>query len=206
MQPYTNALQSLPIKLDAMGRMVRDNPVQSVRLNKLRDDIDQRLAQAKARVQQRRELGAGALEAKYLTGTALQLMEKVRADVAAMTAAENQLLTERLRTLGTARRRSLVIQTVGGVISLLLLLTVFAGLVKQILRANRAEAGGPAQQRATGGREQRDTRVFLLRRPRPAGALAGHQRFCAGHRRGPRGCLARGRTPGAGQHHQPTPR
>ena len=139
LQAYTNALQALPHKLDTIQKMVRDNPVQVGRLHKLRADIDGRLAQAKLRVQQRRDLGAGALEAKYITPTALQLMETVRADVESLTSAENQLLSERLRSLRNARRRGLVIQTVGGIISLGLLLAVFAGLVNQILRAQRAE-------------------------------------------------------------------
>ena len=139
LQAYTSALQALPHKLDAIQKMVRDNPVQVDRLHKLRADIDERLAQAKLRVQQRRDLGAGALEAKYITPTALQLMGNVRSDVENLTTAENQLLSERLRSLRNARRRGLLIQTVGGIISLGLLLAVFAGLVNQILRAHRAE-------------------------------------------------------------------
>ena len=139
LQPYASALQTLPGRLDVIGRMVRDNPVQLIRFNRLRADIEGRLAQARMRVRQRRDLGAGALEARYMTPVALQLMENVRVDVSAMTAAENQLLCNRLRSLGKARRRSLVIQTIGGATSLLLLLTVFAGLLQQILRANRAE-------------------------------------------------------------------
>ena len=58
---YTTALQNLPRKLDEMQKMVSDNPAQVRRLDKLRTDIDQRLAQAQMRVQQRRELGADAL-------------------------------------------------------------------------------------------------------------------------------------------------
>ena len=139
LQPYASALQVLPAKLDAMKRAISDNPAQLLRMNQLRADIEARLAQAQMRVQQRRELGAGALEAKYITPAALQLMEKVRADVTAMTDAEKQLLSERRHRLQSVRRRSIVIQTIGGLTSLLLLVTVFAGLLQQILRANRAE-------------------------------------------------------------------
>ena len=139
LQPYATALQILPGKLDMMSRTVRDNPAQLARLQKLRADIDARLAQAKMRVQQRRDLGAGALDPKYITPLALRLMEQVRADVTAMTDAERQLLLERRRQLQSVRRRSLVIQTIGGLTSILLLVTVFAGLLQQILRANRAE-------------------------------------------------------------------
>ena len=136
---YTAALQTLPRKLDEMQKLISDNPAQVRRLDKLRTDIDQRLAQAQMRVQQRRDLGAGALDSKYLSPMALQLMVNVQGDVQAMTDAEKQLLLERRHTLERARRRSLVIQTAGGVTSLLLLLAVFVGLVKQLLRANRAE-------------------------------------------------------------------
>ena len=139
LQPYASALQILPGKLDAMGKLIQDNPAQLARLHRLRADIDARLAQAQARVQQRRDLGAGALEAKYITPAALELMKNVRADVDTMTDAEKQLLSERRHRLEHVRRRTVVIQTIGGLTSLLLLVTVFAGLLQQILRANRAE-------------------------------------------------------------------
>ena len=63
-------------QLDAMREKIGDNPAQLVRLKKLRADIDQRFAQAAGRVQQRRDLGAAALDAKYITPVALQLMDE----------------------------------------------------------------------------------------------------------------------------------
>ncbi len=139
LQPFSSAQQSLPGRLEAMREMVRDNPVQLMNLKALTVDIDQRMAQARDRVQQRRELGTGALDARYITPVALRLMENVRNDVATMTGAEGQLLSKRLRQLKVTRDRSLVLQTLGGIVSLALLFAVFAGLVQQILRAQRAE-------------------------------------------------------------------
>ena len=56
-----------------------------------------------------------------------------------MTSAGNVLLQGRLRALERARVRGLVLQTAGGVLSIALLLAVFAGLALQILRTNRAQ-------------------------------------------------------------------
>ena len=199
---YTATLQTLPRKLTEMQKLISDNPAQVRRLDKLRTDIDQRLAQAQVRVQQRRDLGTGALESKYLSPMALQLMVNVQTDVQAMTDAEKQLLFERRHTLERARRRSLVIQTAGGVTSLLLLLAVFAGLVKQLLRANRAEQEAQRSNAPVERCQQRDALVFVFRGARPPRAVAGDQRLRAHDRRGSSRRAAGGGTPSAGPDHQ----
>ena len=124
-------------------------------------------------------------------------MEKVRADVTAMAGGgEGSFFSSVCRQLAVAsRRRSLVIQTIGGLTSILLLVTVFTGTAPANPARQPCGAGRPAQQRATQGREQRDAFVFLFRRPRSPRAIARHQRLRARDRRGPRSqrCLTKRR-------------
>ena len=66
-------------------------------------------------------------------------MSSIRSQVQLMIGEENALLETRLAQLRTIRRRSIVLQSFGGCLSLALLAGVFSSLVRQILRANRAE-------------------------------------------------------------------
>ena len=136
---YAAIVATLPRQLDAVGQLVVDNPKQSLQLVALRRAIDARLANARLRIAQRQELGAMALEARYISPAVVSLMENVRAGVGRMIASENALLSDRLEELRLVRWRSVVIQTFGGLLSLGLLGAVFTGLVRQILRTNRAE-------------------------------------------------------------------
>ena len=137
--PYDRAVRDLSTQLDSVSRLIKDNPVQGARLEKLRADIDRKLVVVRQRIDQRRQLGMAALDAKFLTGSGVELMEIVRADTATMISEENRLLKERLSLLAHVRTRSVLLQTLGGACSILLLTGVFLSLIKQILRANRAE-------------------------------------------------------------------
>ncbi len=137
--PCNAAFDKLPGQLAKARDLLSDNPTQLARLKTLRADIDKRLAQVRVRIQQRRELGAGALNPEIANGQGVQLMGAVRADVAAMIAEEDHLLSGRLGVLQRTRQRALWLQNVAGFVSLALLVGVFATLAKQMLRAIRAE-------------------------------------------------------------------
>lgn len=139
LQAFQTSASSLPGFLATTGELVSDNPAQGARLNVLRGQINERLELARTRITQRQELGVDALGPKFISIAAAQLMESIRTSTDAMTGTENFLLDKRLRTLEHARVRGLVLQTIGGVLSIGLLLAVFAGLATQILRTNRAQ-------------------------------------------------------------------
>ena len=137
--PCYNAFRVLPGQFEAVRSLIQDNPTQLERLGRLREDAGVRLATVNTRIEQRRQLGVDALNPKVLNGTGVRLMETVRADVDAMIGAETTLLAERRDTLASARRRSVLLQSLAGLASLGLLLAVFIGLARQMDRANRAE-------------------------------------------------------------------
>ena len=139
LEPCNHALRALPVQLDTVGRMTRDNPRQQALLNKLRQDIDARLSVVRTRIEQRRQLGVNALDPKVLNGAGVPLMQTVRADIEAMISEEKTLLGERRAALTRARTRATVLQSLVGAISLGVLAAVFIGLAKQMARAHRAE-------------------------------------------------------------------
>ncbi len=139
LQAYKVSARTLPGLLDATAALIADNPAQGARLAVLRGQITERLALAEQRVAQRQELGPDALAPRFISPAAAQLMEAIRTGTDAMTGSENTLLEKRLRLLERARVRGLSLQTAGGALSLGLLLSVFGGLVTQILRTRRAE-------------------------------------------------------------------
>ena len=136
---FENNVRALPPQLDGVGGLVSDNPRQLARLRDLRAAIADRLAKARERIAQRQQIGAAALDPKFLSSNTVKLMSTIRAQVQTMIAEENSLLEIRLAQLRTERWRSVVIQSLGGLLSLALLAGVFSSLVRQIFRANRAE-------------------------------------------------------------------
>ena len=136
---FEASTRTLSPQLDHIGQLVGDNPRQLDRLKTLRAQVDERLVKARERIAQRRQLGAGALDPKFLSSNTVKLMSTIRAQVQSMIAEENNLLESRLQQLRATRRRSVVIQSLGGLLSLALLAGVFTSLIRQIFRANRAE-------------------------------------------------------------------
>ena len=139
LQSFETSAASLPGLLSTTSDLIADNPAQGARLRQLRTLIDDRMQIARTRISQRQQFGAEALGPRFISIAAAQLMESIRTGIDAMTRSENVLLEGRLRALERARVRGLVFQTAGGVLSIALLLAVFAGLATQILRTNRAQ-------------------------------------------------------------------
>ncbi len=137
--PHQRALDALPGELDRLGTLLGDNPAQIARLQQLRSAIDGRMNVVAIRIEQRRQLGEGALAGSLMNGSGPQAMETVRACVDEMIGVESNLLTVRQAASQRARVRSRVLLVTGSLASLGLLIGVFGGLLRQILRTVRAE-------------------------------------------------------------------
>lgn len=140
LRPFDVAITTLPRRMAALRRLIRDNPVQRQRLTELDVAVDARIEQALARVDQRRELGAGALDPSLIQGKGPELMERVRSIVETMRAEEDKRLDTRLALLERRRRWSLRTQLALGLAGLGILGGVFGSLVNQVARTQRAEA------------------------------------------------------------------
>lgn len=133
------AEQKIPGQLSTLGRLVTNNPDELHELAVLSSAIDLRLALMRTRLEERRRLGLEALAPTFQNGTGLRLMENVNNAVEKMIQSEDTLLSERRRTLDQARVRSRNLLIGGWAISFLLLAAVFTALLRQMIRASRAE-------------------------------------------------------------------
>ncbi len=150
LKPFDHAITVLPQRMAALRRLIRDRGVQRQRLAELDAAVDARIEYALMRVEQRRELGAGALDPSLRFGQGPQLMERVRNIVDTMRADEDRLLDSRLALLERRRRWSLYTQLALGLAGLGILGAVFVSLVNQVSRTQRAEA----EARAASGQQE----------------------------------------------------
>ena len=97
--PYRAALDSLPGHLAILRKSINDDPAQLHRYDFLQTKIDAKLAVMRERYEQRRTLGALALDPRYLDGRGRWSMEAITAIGHEMINAENDLLRDH-----TARR------------------------------------------------------------------------------------------------------
>ena len=140
LETYETVVRALPAQLDRIGSLTSDNPRQTARLQTLRASVNERLVKARERIDQRQQLGVAALDPKFLSSNTVKLMSTIRSEVQTMIGEENSLLEVRLAQLRTERWRGVLIQSLGGLLSLALLAAVFTSLIRQIFRANHAEA------------------------------------------------------------------
>ena len=139
LEPYHHALLSLPAEMDLLGTLINDNPPQIERFKQVREAMENRLKVAAGRIEQRRQLGTAALAGNLMNGTGIQAMESVRAIINEMIGEETHLLASRQQVSESARARSRLLLSAGSLTSLGLLIGVFVGLLRQILRTARAE-------------------------------------------------------------------
>lgn len=131
--------EKIPPQLNILHRLVSDNPDELRELGSLGSAINARLVLTRTRIDERRQLGLDALDPKLQNGSGLRLMENVNAAVEKMIHSENTLLAERRRTLDQARVRFRNILVAGWAVGIALLIAVFTALVRQMVRAGKAE-------------------------------------------------------------------
>ncbi len=93
--PFEANAITLPERLNSLRRLIADNPEQSQRFKRFSAAIDEKMAVTRERIEQRRTLGATALEPRYLDGRGRMAMERVIALGQEMTRAEDALLRAR---------------------------------------------------------------------------------------------------------------
>ncbi len=94
LEPYDAAVRAIDEQFDKLGRAIGDNPQQVERLSELRDIERQRIAVLRENIERRRRATNWAPDVENLR-TAKFLMDRARAIIAEMIAAENVLFTTR---------------------------------------------------------------------------------------------------------------
>ena len=147
---FQAALATLPAELNALQRATRDNPVQQRRFAELKKMIDTKLAIMERRFEQRRTLGAAALDPKYLDGSGRRSMSDLVGVGREMIELENSLLRERVaaRDAGLHTAVAMLLVTSGLGAGLL-----FAGFLLTRRELRRSHTLGGALARANQGME-----------------------------------------------------
>ena len=141
--PYQAALATLPAHLRALETATLDNPVQQQNLAVFRSAIDEKLAVTRQRIEQRRSLGAAALEPQYMDGRGRLTMQSLVATGRKMIAVENDLLGERAAAKSSGLHATVLTQIVTSFAGTVLLLLGF-WLIRRELRRNHALGGALA--------------------------------------------------------------
>ena len=98
LKPFEGTVARMPERMNTLRKLVSDDPAQTRRLARFSAAIDEKLAITRERIEQRRTLGAAALEPRYLDGRGRRSMEQVVAIGQKMVRAEEALLRTRVAT------------------------------------------------------------------------------------------------------------
>lgn len=164
LEPYHGAVAEIDHSYSEVQKLTSDNPAQQQRLAKLRPFIDGKLDRLRRTIDLRRNEGFEATRDVVLDGEGKEIMNKVRAGIAAMDDAESALLEARHReaeeSAQTARRvigwgsafGLIIISIVGSFISRSVSQQVGAAVSR--IQSSSAELQSAANQQATGAKEQ----------------------------------------------------
>jgi signal transduction histidine kinase/CheY-like chemotaxis protein/HPt (histidine-containing phosphotransfer) domain-containing protein len=111
--------------LATLANLVRDNEVQTRRVELLRLAVDAKLRWVSAIITARREGGLAAAQPLVVTGEGRTQMRRVSDIIETMEAHENELLAQRLALEGTKANRARVFLIAGAITDFLLLLVLF---------------------------------------------------------------------------------
>ena len=138
--PFETAAAVLPARLETLRKLVSDNPGQSARCQRFSAAVADKLAVTRERVEQRRTLGAVALEPRYMNGRGRAAMQQVIAVGEEMVSAEQALLRGRTEARA-AELRNTAIAFVASLVFCSGLLVVGFALTRRELR-QRQQLGG----------------------------------------------------------------
>lgn len=153
LDPFTAATNRIDQLLTQLKRAHADDPSQSARLARLEPLIQKRIAYVHHRAAVRQAEGLDAAVALVKRREAKQVMDAIRATIGEMKEAELRVLESRQRAAVASARRTLAFDMAFGVLSVVLLVLVFALLLAENARR---QAGELSLQRA---RDELEIRV-----------------------------------------------
>ncbi len=138
LEPYDNALQAIPPKLDQIEQLTGDNPEQRPRIAALRQQVDAKLAELKDTIELRRSQTLEQALSIVNSDRGKVAMDAIRAQIAAMADEETRIRAGRLAEMGTAQATALTSSLLSGVLGLLLTLAI-GFLIRRATIARRRE-------------------------------------------------------------------
>lgn len=129
LQPYTEALRKIDVRMEDLAKLIADNPEQQARFQTLKGDIEVKQAELAESVQARRDNGLDAALAIVRSDRGKLAMDTLRQDVALMISVEQSLRNRRLMDAGAAFRTA-----VWSTVSVSLVGLILAAVITWILR------------------------------------------------------------------------
>lgn len=183
--PYNAALNTIPLKLQAIGELTGDNPVQVRRLAPLQQHVDAKLAELKQTIDLQRTQGMEAALAIVNSDRGKAEMDGIRNQLSAMSQEEATLRARRLEEMNGAYGTALASSVLAGILGILLTVAIGTLIRRSTLARRREEwlqAGNLGLASAMLG-DQRTEQLgdsILSYLARYAGAVAGAI-FVGGH-------------------------
>ena len=120
LEPYNAALESIPLRLDEIVQLTRDDPMQQANIPALKLHIDEKLKELKETIDLRRTQGATPALVVVDTDQGKVEMDAIRAQIATMNQIENNLRTARLADMTEAYDTASVSGTLSGLLGIIL--------------------------------------------------------------------------------------
>ncbi|HEY9747399.1 MAG TPA: CHASE3 domain-containing protein, partial [Allocoleopsis sp.] len=138
--PYNSAIAQIHQRVEQLQTLTRDNRNQQQRLRLLQPLIDEKLRELNETIQLRQSRGQAAAEQVVRSNRGKQAMDQIRLLVAQMQQEEEELLALRSQQSHTSIRQTTLALSMIAVLTLLLLLGVYALITRDLTRRKRAEA------------------------------------------------------------------
>jgi len=149
LEPYTAAREKIDQGVNAVRKLVADNPNQQRRLDAVSPLIASELAVLQQTIEIRKEKGLAAAVREVETGEAKKLMESIRRVINEMEAEERELLDERA-SLAEANAKQTIYTIVSGTLGAFIILTLAGFLITRNIARPLQEITARAEQMATG--------------------------------------------------------
>ncbi|AYO76399.1 response regulator [Sphingobium yanoikuyae] len=139
LEPYENAVATMPGRLDALARLTRDNPTQQNNLARLRRHVDAKFAELRETIEARRNQSIIQALTIVTTGRGKQEMDAVRAQLDTMAREELRLREIRLADMASASQTAIMSGLVTGLLGVVLTIAVYL-LVRRNSKARACQA------------------------------------------------------------------
>ena len=139
LQPYTDALSEVPLRISSIGTLTADNPTQVSNIEQLKPHVDAKLAELKETIELYRSQGAGAALAVVNTDRGKAEMDSIRTLLMAMGQEEARLRQARIGEMQAAYRVAIASAVMATLLGIGLTLVVGV-LVYRSIRARQREA------------------------------------------------------------------
>ncbi|MBW4488763.1 MAG: CHASE3 domain-containing protein [Trichocoleus desertorum ATA4-8-CV12] len=140
LQPYNSAIAQIYQRVEQLQTLTSDNASQQQRLAILQPLINEKLRELDQTIQLRQTRGLAAAKQVVLSDRGKRVMDQIRGIVAQMQQEEEVLLELRSQQSSTSIQQTTLALSLIAILTLLLLLGVYALITRDLTRRKRAEA------------------------------------------------------------------